>query len=132
MGSITGLVIVASGAWQSGESGANLTTLAFSEGLPGIGQYLVAFGMMIFAFTTIIGWAFYGEKCTEYLFGVHSVPIYRVLWVIAIPVGATQELDFAWLVADTLNALMAIPNLIALLMLSPVVFKLTQQYLQDR
>ena len=129
---ITGLVIVASGAWQSGESGANLTTLAFSEGLPGIGQYLVAFGMMIFAFTTIIGWSFYGEKCTEYLFGVHSVPIYRVLWVVAIPVGATQELDFAWLVADTLNALMAIPNLIALLMLSPVVFKLTKQYLQNR
>ena len=129
---ITGLVIVASGAWQSGESGANLTTLAFSEGLPGVGQYLVAFGMMIFAFTTIIGWSFYGEKCTEYLFGVNSVPIFRVLWVIAIPIGATQELDFAWLVADTLNALMAIPNLIALLMLSPVVFKLTQQYLQDR
>ena len=130
--SITGLVIVASGAWQSGESGANLTTLAFSEGLPGIGQYLVAFGMVVFAFTTIIGWSFYGEKCTEYLFGVNSVPIFRVLWVIAIPVGATQELDFAWLVADTLNALMAIPNLIALLMLSPVVFKLTQQYLKDR
>ncbi len=129
---ITGLVIVASGTWQSGESGANLTTLAFSEGLPGVGQYLVALGMMVFAFTTIIGWSFYGEKCTEYLFGVNSVPIFRVLWVIAIPIGATQELDFAWLVADTLNALMAIPNLVALLMLSPVVFKLTKQYLQDR
>lgn len=123
---ITGLVIVSSGAWQSGESGANLTSLAFSEGLPAIGEYIVTFGLIVFAFTTLLGWSFYGEKCAEYLFGVKSIIPFRIIWVIAIPVGATFQLDLAWLIADTLNALMAIPNLVALLLLSPVVFKLTK------
>jgi AGCS family alanine or glycine:cation symporter len=123
---ITGLVIVSSGAWQSGESGATLTSMAFSEGLPAIGEYIVTFGLIVFAFTTLLGWSFYGEKCAEYLFGVKSIIIFRVIWVIAIPVGATFQLDLAWLVADTLNALMALPNLVALLLLSPVVFKLTK------
>ncbi len=139
--SITGLVIVASGAWQlcspdvtdcvpgQGLSGAPLTAMAFSLGLPGYGHILVSLGLAIFAFTTIIGWSFYGEKCTEYLFGVKSVPVFRLIWVLAIPVGATYELDVAWLLADTLNAMMALPNLLALLLLSPVVFKLTRSYL---
>lgn len=129
--SITGLVIVASGAWESGESGATLTAAAFEAGLPGIGQYVVTLGLAIFAFTTMIGWSFYGERCTEYLFGVRAVPVFRVLWVLAIPVGATTQLDVAWLIADTLNALMALPNLIALLLLSPVVFKLTKEFLSE-
>ena len=129
--SITGLVIVASGAWESGESGATLTAAAFEAGLPGIGQYVVTLGLAIFAFTTMIGWSFYGERCTEYLFGVKAVPVFRVLWVLAIPVGATTQLDVAWLIADTLNALMALPNLIALLLLSPVVFKLTKEFLSE-
>jgi AGCS family alanine or glycine:cation symporter len=123
---ITGLVIVASGVWQSGESGATLTSMAFSQGLPAIGEYIVTFGLIVFAFTTLLGWSFYGEKCAEYLFGVKSTIIFRIVWVLAIPVGATFQLDLAWLVADTLNALMAIPNLVALLLLSPVVFKLTK------
>ncbi|MFT4906625.1 MAG: AGCS family alanine or glycine:cation symporter [Oleispira sp.] len=123
---ITGLVIVSSGVWQSGVSGATLTSMAFSEGLPNIGEYIVTFGLIIFAFTTLLGWSFYGEKCAEYLFGVKSIIIFRIVWVLAIPVGATFQLDLAWLVADTLNALMALPNLIALLLLSPVVFKLTK------
>ena len=138
---ITGLVIGASGAWQlcppeiaecvpgKGLSGANLTSAAFALGLPGIGNYIVTLGLAIFAFTTIIGWSFYGEKCTEYLFGVKSVPIFRIIWVLAIPIGATRELDVAWLIADTLNAMMALPNLVALLLLSPVVFKLTKSFL---
>jgi AGCS family alanine or glycine:cation symporter len=126
---ITGLVIVASGEWQSGASGASLTAAAFNSGLPGIGQYIVTFGLAVFAFTTIIGWSFYGERCAEYLFGVKAVWPFRVLWVIAIPIGATQELNVAWLIADTLNALMALPNLVALLLLSPVVFKLTKEFL---
>ncbi|CUS41971.1 Sodium/glycine symporter GlyP [hydrothermal vent metagenome] len=126
---ITGLVIVASGEWQSGVSGANLTTAAFSAGLPVVGQYVVGIGLAVFAFTTIIGWSFYGEKCTEYLFGPKSIPVFRIVWVLAIPIGATQDLNNAWLLADTLNALMAIPNLIALLLLSPVVFKLTKAFL---
>ena len=139
--SITGLVIVASGAWQlcppavtecmagHGLSGAALTSAAFSSGLPSIGSYIVTLGLAIFAFTTIIGWSFYSEKCTEYLFGVKSVPVFRVIWVIAIPFGATYQLNIAWLIADTLNALMALPNLVALLLLSPVVFKLTTSFL---
>lgn len=139
--SITGLVIVASGAWQmcapdvaecvagKGLSGAPLTSMAFGLGLPSVGTYIVTLGLAIFAFTTIIGWSFYGEKCTEYLFGVKSVPVFRLVWVIAIPFGATYQLDVAWLIADTLNALMALPNLIALLVLSPVVFKLTKNFL---
>ena len=138
---ITGLVIVASGAWQlcapelaecvpgKGLSGAPLTAMAFSLGLPAYGNIIVSLGLAVFAFTTIIGWSFYGEKCTEYLFGVKSVPVFRLIWVLAIPIGATRELDVAWLLADTLNAMMALPNLLALLLLSPVVFKLTRSYL---
>ena len=135
---ITGLVIVASGAWQFcapavegcvGLSGAPLTAAAFDAGLPVIGSFIVSIGLAVFAFTTIIGWSFYGEKCTEFLFGVKSVPIFRLVWVLAIPLGAVYSLKTAWLLADTLNALMAVPNLIALLLLSPVVFKLTRSYL---
>ncbi|GAA6146072.1 alanine/glycine:cation symporter family protein [Thalassolituus maritimus] len=128
---ITGLVIVASGVWETGESGASLTAAAFNSGLPVIGQYVVTLGLAVFAFTTIIGWSFYGERCTEYLFGLKAVPVFRVIWVLAIPIGATQELNLAWLIADTLNAMMALPNLIALILLSPVVFKLTRDYVQS-
>jgi len=125
---LTGLVIVLTGAWQSGESGAPLSSLAFSSALPSVGGHIVSLGLAMFAFTTILGWSVYGEKCTEYLFGIKSVRIFRWLWVLAIPLGALAELDFIWLLADTLNALMALPNLIALLLLSPVVFKLTKTY----
>ena len=126
--SITGLVIITSGAWNSGETGAALTSLAFETGLPGFGNYVVAVALAVFAFTTILGWSFYGERCIEFLFGVKAIVPYRVIWIIAIPVGATINLGFIWLVADTLNAMMALPNLIALLLLSPVVFKLTREY----
>ncbi|EON92238.1 Sodium:alanine symporter [Marinobacter lipolyticus SM19] len=126
--SITGLVIITSGAWNSGETGAALTSLAFENGLPGFGNYVVAIALAIFAFTTILGWSFYGERCVEFLFGVKAIVPYRVLWILAIPVGATINLGFIWLLADTLNAMMALPNLIALLFLSPVVFKLTREH----
>ncbi|MCK4705696.1 MAG: sodium:alanine symporter family protein [Gammaproteobacteria bacterium] len=125
---ITGLVIVVTGAWTSGETGATLSSLAFETALPGVGGYVVTFGLSIFAFTTLLGWSFYGEKCVEYLFGVRSIIPFRVLWIIAIPIGATAKLSFIWLLADTLNALMALPNLIALILLSPLVFKLTREY----
>jgi len=126
--SITGLVIITSGAWTSGETGAALTSLAFESGLPGFGNYIVAISLAIFAFTTILGWSFYGERCIEFLFGTRAIVPYRVVWIIAIPVGATVNLGFIWLLADTLNAMMALPNLIALLLLSPVVFKLSRAY----
>ena len=126
--SITGLAIVVSGSWLSGETGAALTSAAFASALPGIGNYVVAIALSIFAFTTILGWSFYSEKCIQYLFGVKAIVPFRVLWILAVPIGATSSLEFIWLLADTLNAMMAIPNLIALLLLSPVVFKLTKEY----
>lgn len=128
--SITGLVIVISGAWTGGETGAALSSAAFEQTLPGVGGYVVTLGLSVFAFTTLLGWSFYGEKCVEYLFGVRSIIPFRVLWVIAIPIGATANLSFIWLVADTLNGLMALPNLLALLLLSPVVFALTRDFFQ--
>jgi AGCS family alanine or glycine:cation symporter len=126
--SITGLVIITSGTWTSGESGAALTSMAFAEALPGVGNYLVAISLAIFAFTTILGWSVYGERCAEYLFGVKIIKPFRIVWILVVPLGATISLDFVWLLADTLNAMMAIPNLIALALLSPVVFKLTKEY----
>jgi AGCS family alanine or glycine:cation symporter len=130
--SITGLVIIVSGAWSSGETSSTLSSLAFETALPGVGGYIVTFGLSIFAFTTLLGWSYYGEKCVEYLFGVRSIVPFRILWVIAIPVGAVAKLSLIWLIADTLNALMALPNLIALLLLSPIVFKLTREYFAAR
>lgn len=129
--SITGLVIVISGAWTSGENGAALSSLAFASSIPG-GNYVVAICLSLFAFSTILGWSYYGERCVEYLFGVNSIKVFRGLWVLAVPIGAMAQLDFIWLLADTLNALMALPNLIALVLLSPVVFKLTKIYFEEK
>ena len=129
---ITGLVIVVSGAWNSGLNGSALSSAAFEQSLPGVGSYIVAVGLVLFAYTTILGWSVYGERCAEYLFGERIITPFRILWVLMIPVGALAQLDFIWLVADTLNALMAIPNLIALLLLSPVVFRLTQEYFDQQ
>jgi len=126
--SITGLVIITSGAWSLGETGASLSSAAFELSLPGYGSFIVTFGLSIFAFTTILGWSFYSEKCVEYLFGEEAIKSFRWLWIVAVPVGATANLEFIWLVADTLNALMALPNLVALILLSPVVFQLTREH----
>ncbi|MEN8262850.1 MAG: sodium:alanine symporter family protein [Nitrospirota bacterium] len=125
---ITGLVIILSGLWQGELNGAPLTSAAFNLNLPGIGKHGVAIGLSLFAFTTLLGWAFYGEKCVEFLFGTKVIQPYRYLWIIAAFLGTTLSLDFVWLLADTLNAMMAIPNLIALAILSPVVFKVTKEY----
>ncbi|QBF82499.1 sodium:alanine symporter family protein [Shewanella maritima] len=125
--SITGLAIVVSGVWSSGENGAALTSMAFSQAMP-IGQYIVAISLAVFAFTTILGWSFYSEKCVQYLFGDKALKPFRFIWTIVVPVGAVSSLEFIWLLADTLNAMMALPNLVALLLLSPVVFKLTREY----
>lgn len=129
--SITGLAIVVSGAWTSGENGAALTSYAFSHALP-IGDYIVAVALAIFAFTTILGWSVYSEKCVQYLLGVKAVMPFRLIWTLVVPLGAMGSLDFVWLLADTLNAMMAIPNLIALALLSPVVFKLTREFFSSR
>ncbi|HCS27608.1 MAG TPA: sodium:alanine symporter family protein [Spongiibacteraceae bacterium] len=127
--SVTGFVILLSGVWTGGDSGAALSAAAFDALIPG-GEYVVSIGLVLFAFTTILGWSYYCERCLVYLVGVKAILPFRLLWVAAIPFGAVAELEFIWLLADTLNALMAIPNLIALLLLSPVVFALTRDYFQ--
>jgi AGCS family alanine or glycine:cation symporter len=124
---MTGLVIVVQGSWTGGQTGAALSAQAFESGLPLLGHHVVSLGLMLFAFTTILGWSYYGERCAQYLFGERLIWPYRVAWILAIPVGAVGNLGAVWLIADILNGLMAVPNLLALLMLSPVVFRLTRQ-----
>ncbi|MBQ0711707.1 MAG: sodium:alanine symporter family protein [Porticoccus sp.] len=124
---MTGLVLIITGAWNSGEQGAALTTLAFSTVLP-YGDKLVSICLLLFAFSSLLGWSYYGERCAEYLLGVKVIVPFRILWVLAIYVGATRELSEVWGIADILNGLMAIPNLIGLLLLSPIIFKLTKDY----
>lgn len=126
--SITGLTIVISGVWTSGISGAALTSAAFTSSIPVLGEYVVPIALAIFAFTTVLGWSYYGERCAEYLFGIRVIRLYRAIWVMVLPVGAVVSLELVWLMADTLNALMALPNLIALVLLSPVVFRLAREY----
>lgn len=125
---MTGLVLIVTGAWSSGLKGAALTSSAFATALPGVGEYLLAISLAVFAYTTILGWAYYGEKCWEYLVGTSVEKPYRLVWTLFVMVGAVTQLDFVWLVADTLNAFMAVPNLIALLLLSPIVARLSREY----
>ena len=126
--SITALAILVTGVWESGESGAVLSAMAFDVGLPGIGKYIVSVGLILFAYSTILGWEYYGERCLEYLAGTKPIMAYRLIWVVAVVVGAIGGLGFMWDLADTLNGLMAFPNLIGVLMLSPVVFRLTKEF----
>ncbi len=129
--SITAFVILLSQSWLSGVNGAALTSDAYEQGLPLFGKYIVIFGLVLFAFSTIIGWSYYGEKCAEFIFGNRIIIPYRIFWIIIIPVGAVTELNLVWLIADIMNALMALPNLIALVLLSPIVFKETRAYLKN-
>jgi len=129
---MTGLVIICTGVWDGGARGASLSSSAFESALPGIGGYLLAFALIIFTFTTILGWSYYGERCWMYLAGKKAIFPFRILWVLAVFAGAVFHLDFVWLLADTLNALMAIPNLFSLLLLSPVVIKLTADYFKSK
>ncbi|HKM37284.1 MAG TPA: sodium:alanine symporter family protein [Thiopseudomonas sp.] len=125
---MTGLAIICSGVWTSGLTGAALSSAAFESAMPGSGHYLLTTALVVFAFTTIIGWSYYGERCWEFLFGARAILPYRLLWVAMVPLGAVTQLDTVWLLADTLNGLMALPNIISLLLLSPVVIKLTKTY----
>jgi len=125
---VTGLAIICSGVWTGGESGAALSAAAFESAMPGFGGAVLTIALVVFAFTTILGWSYFGEKCWEFMVGTKAIWPFRVIWVLAVPFGAIAQLDFAWLLADTLNGLMAIPNLISLMLLSPVVVKLTKEY----
>ncbi|MBM3544851.1 MAG: sodium:alanine symporter family protein [Alphaproteobacteria bacterium] len=128
----TALVILTSGVWTTGATGAALTANAFEASLPVVGHHIVSFSLALFAFTTLIGWSYYSERSLEYLFGVRIIKPFRIVWCLAIFVGATMELAIVWLLADTLNALMALPNLLALALLSPVVFALTKEFFKTR
>ncbi len=130
---ITGLVVVSSGAWTSGLQGTSLTIAAFGNSLGSIGEWGVTIGTVLFAFSTILGWSYYGEKSIEYLFKgtslVGGVKLgYRVAFVLMTIFGAVGSLQLVWDIADTLNGLMAIPNLIALVALSGIVVKLTKEH----
>ena len=126
---MTALVIITTGLWSAPDTGAALTAQAFAHSLPVAGPYLVSFGLIIFAFTTTIGWGYYAERCAEYLFGTRVILPFRYLWVAAILVGAVAGLDLIWKLADLTLVFMAVPNLVALLLLSPVVFRLTRERL---
>jgi AGCS family alanine or glycine:cation symporter len=129
--SFTGLSLLVTGAWTSGENGAALTQLAFERGLPGQwGDWIVTLGLSMFAFSTILGWSYYGEKAVEYLLGVKAILPYRMLFVAAIFVGAVRSLEFVWVLSDVMNGLMALPNLIGLLLLSGVIARETRSYLE--
>ncbi len=133
---MTALVILTSGAWVmtgsdgGGLTGAVLTSTSFETSMAG-GQYVVTIALAVFAFTTILGWSYYGERCWQYLFKEKSLVIYRALWVLAALAFANVKVDLVWNLADTLNGLMAVPNLIGLLLLAPMVFKVTRQYFDD-
>lgn len=129
--SFTGLAIISTGAWSQGLDGAGMTQAAFRTGLPGEwGGLIVAVSLTLFAFSTMLGWAYYGEKSLEYLAGVKAITPYRLVFVTAIFVGSLGTIDFVWLLSDILNGLMALPNLIGLVLLAGVIVKETRSYFQ--
>lgn len=127
---MTALVVLVSGVWDSGLQGAALTAAAFQKGFFG-GQYIVAIGLTLFAFSTILGWSYYGEKCTQYIFGAGAVKFYRILYIPLVFVGSIGGLQAIWGISDTLNGLMAIPNLIGLVLLSKVVVYMIKDFFKD-
>ena len=127
---LTGLALVVTGVWTEGKDvAAAMTQNAFGKGLPGqSGGIIVGIGVLTFAYSTLLGWAYYGERCTEYLLGTKAIVPYRVFWVVAVYLGCVGSLKLVWNIADTLNALMAVPNLIALIALTGVVVSETRKY----
>lgn len=125
---LTGLTILVTGVWSGDLNGVALTQSAFSTVFSYFGPSLLTIFHVLFAFTTILGWNYYGERCFEFLFGVRFIWLYRVVFVVMVLLGGFIELDMVWIIADIVNALMALPNLIALLVLSPVVIAETKQY----
>jgi alanine or glycine:cation symporter, AGCS family len=126
---MTGLVLIVTGAWHSGAEVSALTKSAFDIGLPGNwGGFIVSFGIVFFAYSTIIGWAYYGEKCIEYLLGVKALLPYRLVYSLFVFIGASVKLELVWNFADVMNGLMAVPNLIGLLGLSGIVVAETNRF----
>ncbi|TCO78712.1 alanine/glycine:cation symporter family protein [Marinisporobacter balticus] len=125
---MTGLVLILTGAWQGDLAGAAMTNAAFGNALPGFGQWIVTIGLIFFAFTTILGWNYYGERCTEYIFGVKGIKPFKYAYIFLVAIGAFLKLDLIWILADIVNGLMAIPNLIGLIGLSGVIASETKAY----
>jgi AGCS family alanine or glycine:cation symporter len=126
---MTGFCILMTGAWKSRFDGVRLTQFAFDEGLPGeFGPWIVSVSLALFAFSTIIGWSYYGDRSIEYLFGGWAVWPYRLLFIAATFAGAIYGLEFVWSLSDLLNGLMALPNLVGLILLSGVVVRETRRY----
>ena len=128
----TALVILTATAWQDGVKANILTSVSFAETLGMTGTYIVAIATALFAFSTLIGWSYYGEKALEYLLGEKAIIVFRVVFVAAVIVGATRELKFVWDFSDLMNGLMAIPNLIGILLLSKVVKEESQRYFNTK
>jgi len=127
--SFTGLSILVTGAWKQGLNGAPLTAAAFSLGLPGAwGGYIVTVSLAMFAFSTMLGWSYYGEKSIEYLLGERSILPYRIVFIAGIFFGAIKSLELVWGLSDVMNGLMALPNLVGLLLLSGVIARETREY----
>ena len=137
--SITGLVLVMGILQSNGGAfavpdlkGAALTTATFDAMLSGYGGWVVTIGLIFFAYSTTLGWCYYGEKCVTYVFGDKSVPMYRVIYVATVMLGTVLSMDMVWAAADTFNGLMAVPNLIALLLLSKVIVQETRDFKAKR
>ena len=130
--SITGIVLVMGGMYTGGQTGAALTTTTFNQMLPGVGGWIVTFGLVFFAYSTILGWCYYGEKCATYLVGDGGVLPYRMVYVASVMAGTVLSLDLVWSASDVFNGLMALPNLIALVLLSGVVVKETHDFFEKR
>ena len=128
---LTGLTILVTGVWSGELNGVALTQSAFSMVFSDFGSIVLTIFLVLFAFTTILGWNYYGERCFEFLFGVRFIWLYRVVFVLMVLLGGFIELDMVWIIADIVNALMALPNLIALLVLSPVVVAETKKYFKN-
>ena len=125
---MTGLVIVSSGDWTAPDlNKARLCDLAFNH-LGSFGDLILIGGLLTFVFSTILGWGYYGEKAVEYIFGTRSVFPYRLLWIVAVLIGATWKSDAVWNFCDIMNGLMALPNIAALLLLSGVIASETRRY----
>ncbi len=127
--SMTALVILSTGAWTSGKTSSALTSLAFETALPGVGNMIVTIGLAVFAYSTMIGWAYYGEECIEYIMGIRARMPYRYVFCGVIAIGAFQKVGFVWDFSDTMNGAMAIPNLIGLIGLSGVLVAETRRRL---
>ncbi len=128
---ITGLVLVSSGHWRESDDAGSLTAAAFAD-FGFYGPLFLAIGLATFVFSTILGWSYYGEKAVEYLAGIKAIIPYRILWVIFVFIGATVPLGVVWTFSDILNGLMAVPNLIALLLLSGVIASETRKYINQK